>query len=584
MFDIICQLFLAAAVALLDRQTHRVGATLGIHNHVALCVACRTTRYLGDRTYVTQETLLVGVHNRNQSHLGQVQSFTQQIDANKYIERAGAQVVENLHTFQCFDVRMDISVAHAHAVEVARKLLGHTLGEGCDEHLVASAHTSVDLLHQVVDLVVSHLDLQRGIDQSRRANQLLNNRAFALNQLIISRRSTHVDRCSDHRLELLEAQRTVVDSGGQAESVLHQIDLSGAIATIHRAHLRQRYVALVDHHQVILRKVVEQAEGTTALRTPVEIARVVLDTRAVAKLLDHLQVVLDTLFDSLCLDHATLALVEGDALAQIELDLSHGRIDTLFGCNEQICREYRDAVEHFESLSAGGVDALNLLDLVVEEHHTNSRFAKGLHNVYHVAIDTERSGRQYALGAGVECLDESIHKYLTANHFARADMHRCGVKVGRITNAIEARHARYHDHIASPAEQCRRGAQSQLLDLLVDREILLDIGVRRGQIGLGLIVVVVGNEVLDGIVRKEVLELAIELSCKRFVVAQHECRTVELGNDVGDRKGLARSRNTQQRVVGRMRADRAHQFGNCFGLVARWLIVRYEFEVHRVQS
>ena len=343
-------------------------------------------------------------------------------------------------------------------------------------------------------------------------------------------------------------------------------------------------MALVDHHQVIFGEVVEQAEGAAALRTTVEVARIVLDARAVTQLLDHLQVVLDTLLDSLGLDFASFTLIKCNALAQVELNLLDRRVDTLFGRNEQISREYRNLIEYFEALPAGGVDTLNLLDLVVEEHHSDRRLAKGLHNVDHVAIDAECGGCQHALGTGVECLYELVHKDFTADDLARAEMYRGGVEIGRVANAIQTRYARNHNHIAATAEQCRRGAQTQFFDLLVDREILLDVGVRRGQIGLRLIVVVVRYEVLDGVVREEIFELAIELSSKRFVVAQHECRTVQLSNDISDRKGLTRSRNAQQRVVGRMRADRAHQFGNCFGLVARWLIIRYEFEIHRVQS
>jgi hypothetical protein len=54
---------------------------------------------------------------------------------------------------------------------------------------------------------------------------------------------------------------------------------------------------------------------------------------------------------------------------------------------------------------------------------------------------------------------------------------------------------------------------SQPLDLVVDRRVLLDIGVGRRDVGLGLVVVVIADEVLDRVVRKEPLELVAELSC-----------------------------------------------------------------------
>ena len=50
-------------------------------------------------------------------------------------------------------------------------------------------------------------------------------------------------------------------------------------------------VALVDEEQEVLGEVVEQAVGRLAGLAAVEVARVVLDALAVARLLDHLQVV-----------------------------------------------------------------------------------------------------------------------------------------------------------------------------------------------------------------------------------------------------------------------------------------------------
>ena len=57
-----------------------------------------------------------------------------------------------------------------------------------------------------------------------------------------------------------------------------------------------------------------------------------------------------------------------------------------------------------------------------------------------------------------------------------------------------------------------RGRMAQLIDLVVDLGILFDVGIARGDIGLGLVVVVIGNKVLDGVLGKEFLELGVELS------------------------------------------------------------------------
>ena len=67
------------------------------------------------------------------------------------------------------------------------------------------------------------------------------------------------------------------------------------------------------------------------------------------------------------------------------------------------------------------------------------------------------------------------------------------------------------------------GAVAQPLDLVVDRGVLLDVGVGLRDVGLGLVVVVVGDEVLDGVVRQQLAELVGELG-GQGLVGRHDER------------------------------------------------------------
>ena len=53
-------------------------------------------------------------------------------------------------------------------------------------------------------------------------------------------------------------------------------------------------------------------------------------------------------------------------------------------------------------------------------------------------------------------------------------------------------------------------------------EFFLDVGVGARDVGLGLVVVVVGDEVLDRVVGEEALELAVELGGERLVGREDE--------------------------------------------------------------
>jgi hypothetical protein len=76
--------------------------------------------------------------------------------------------------------------------------------------------------------------------------------------------------------------------------------------------------------------------------------------------------------------------------------------------------------------------------------------------------------------------------------------------------AVDAGDAGDHDHVA-PREERAGGGESEALDLLVDGAVLLDVGIRARDVGLGLVVVEVADEILDGVVRKELAELRVEL-------------------------------------------------------------------------
>ena len=107
-----------------------------------------------------------------------------------------------------------------------------------------------------------------------------------------------------------------------------------------------------------------------------------------------------------------------------------------------------------------------------------------------------------------------------------------------------------HDHDVAPGQQGRRGRVAQAVDLVVDRRVLLDVGVRRRDVGLGLVVVVVADEVLDRRRRQKLTELVAELGRQGLVVGDHQRRPRDVGDDARHREGLARARDPEQRLEG----------------------------------
>ena len=62
--------------------------------------------------------------------------------------------------------------------------------------------------------------------------------------------------------------------------------------------------------------------------------------------------------------------------------------------------------------------------------------------------------------------------------------------------------------------------------MCVDRGILFDIGIGGGDIGLRLVIIVVGDKVLNGIVREKFAHFAVELGGQGLVMRQDHGGTV----------------------------------------------------------
>ena len=136
---------------------------------------------------------------------------------------------------------------------------------------------------------------------------------------------------------------------------------------------------------------------------------------------------------------------------------------------------------------------------------------------------------------------------------------------------------RDHDHVA-PGEQRVGRRVAQPLDLLVDRGVLLDVGVGLGDVGLGLVVVVVGDEVLDRVVREQLAQLVGELGRQGLVGLHHQERPLHLLGHPGHGRGLAGAGRAEQDDVLLAALDALGDLRDRGRLVARRLVVGLHLE------
>ncbi len=327
-------------------------------------------------------------------------------------------------------------------------------------------------------------------------------------------------------------------------------------------------MALVDDHQRVLRQVVDQGRRRLARLAAREVARVVLDAFAETELDQHLEVEARALLDPLRLDQAPGLLEEVDAAAQLGLDRLH-RAQRGFAWRDVVAGRIDGKARH-RVLDAPGerIEDFELLDRILVQGNSNRVFrVLRREHVDHVAAHAKRAAAEIELVALV------LHRHQPRQHvalrhlLALAQVQDHAVVLRRIADAVDRRHRR-HDHHVAALEQRLGRRQAHLLDVVVDRRVLLDVEVARRHVRFRLVVVVVGDEVLDRVFREELAELRVELRREGLVRREHQRRAVMARDDVGHGEGLARPGDAEQRLEGEAVVDALGQLVDRLRLVA----------------
>ena len=324
---------------------------------------------------------------------------------------------------------------------------------------------------------------------------------------------------------------------------------------------------LVHEDDVVGREVVEQRVRGRARRPSVEDAGVVLDPVAEAELAHHLQVVLGPLPDPVRLEHPPLALEQRHLLLQLVLDLVLRALDRGLRGDVLRRREDGDRVEPGEDLAGERVEVRDLLDLVAEHRDAVGRLGVRRLDLDHVALDAEATPAEQGVVADVLDVDQLPQHHVAVGLLADGEEDDALLVLLRRAEAVDARDGR-DDHRVAPLQQVRGGRMPQPVDVVVPGRVLLDVEVGLGHVRLGLVVVVVRDEVLDRVRREELAELVAELGGERLVVRDHERGPLHLLDDPGHRRRLAGAGRAEQRLVALARLERARDLLDRLRLVA----------------
>ena len=341
---------------------------------------------------------------------------------------------------------------------------------------------------------------------------------------------------------------------------------------------RQRLVRLVDDQQEVFRKVIEQGLRRSPRRSPRQVARVVLDARAEAHLLHQLEVVLGALLEPLLLEKAALLVVEIEALAELLADRLHGAAHLRLRRDVVRAGKDRVVVDRLLRLALHRVDLADGLDRVAEVLDPDrGRLLIGREDLDHVASHPEGTAVKVDVVALVLHVDQAAQQLVARQLFADPQLDGETTVALDVADAVDAAHRGDDDHVGA-RQQRLGGGVAHPVDGIVDDGVLLDERVGRRDVGLGLVVVVERDEVLDRVVRKELAHLAKELRGQRLVRGHDQRRPLQPLDHLRHRERLARASHTEQRLVGQPALEPVDQFFNRTGLIALRLELGHHLE------
>ncbi len=184
-----------------------------------------------------------------------------------------------------------------------------------------------------------------------------------------------------------------------------------------------------------------------------------------------------------------------------------------------------------------------------------------------VAAHAKRAAHEIVVVAPVLQFDESGQQLGAVDPVALGQRQR-HLRIGLDrADAVDARHRGDDDDVAALEDRARR-RMAHPVDLFVQRRFLFDIGVGARDVGLRLVVIVIGDEVFDRVVREKALHLAVELRGQGLVRREDDRRPPGAGDDMRHRKGLARAGDAEQHLVALVAGEPFAQFVDRLRLVA----------------
>mmetsp|Transcript_29475 Transcript_29475/g.57756 ORF Transcript_29475/g.57756 Transcript_29475/m.57756 type:complete len:260 (-) Transcript_29475:292-1071(-) len=249
--------------------------------------------------------------------------------------------------------------------------------------------------------------------------------------------------------------------------------------------------------------------GRFTRRAARQIARIVLDPVADACGLQHFEIKVCALFKPLRLKQFALAdeLIEADP--QLFLDAQNGLAHRGFGGHVVRVGVDPDMFHRVGFLARQGVEFRDAFQFLTKEGQPPGAIIQVRGKDFEGIAAYPETAPEKRRVVALVLLGDQIGDHLPlVIAFADFDVLGHGPVSFDRPDAVDARHRRHDDYVVA-FQQRPRGGVAHAVDLFVNLALFLNISVGAGHIGFGLVIIVIADEIFDGVVWEEPLEFAV---------------------------------------------------------------------------
>ena len=162
--------------------------------------------------------------------------------------------------------------------------------------------------------------------------------------------------------------------------------------------------------------------------------------------------------------------------------------------------------KHVFHLTRQGVYLTYTINFISEKLNSKSIFIR-INREYlnNVTLDPEFITGKADVVPLVLNFNQFFYKIITVLLHTRSQRNNHASVINRVAEGVNARNAGNNDNVPALGK-CRGCRVTKLVYLVIYRRVLFNIGIRRRDIRLGLIIVVIRNKILNCILREKLLE------------------------------------------------------------------------------